>query len=122
MCIIAVEIAEVKIFGGLVLMILILFFLMRNTNPVYVDLVFAQYDNVQVEWIRAHTNDNDELSKGNEGADRLANMSIGGKGSILSTKLYLNVPFAKNDFAKKNLARWDKDKKKWYYTEDLDTE
>ena len=38
----------VKIFGGLVLMILILFFLMRNTNPVFVDLVFAQYDNVQV--------------------------------------------------------------------------
>ena len=38
----------VKIFGGLVFMILILFFLMRNTNPVYVDLVFAQYDNVQV--------------------------------------------------------------------------
>ena len=38
----------VKILGGLVLMILILFFLMRNTNPVYVDLVFAQYDNVQV--------------------------------------------------------------------------
>ena len=38
----------VKIFGGLVIMILILFFLMRNTNPVYVDLVFAQYDNVQV--------------------------------------------------------------------------
>ena len=38
----------VKIFGGLVFMILILFFLMRNTNPVFVDLVFAQYDNVQV--------------------------------------------------------------------------
>ena len=38
----------VKIFGGLVFMILILFFLMRNTNPVYVDLVFAQYENVQV--------------------------------------------------------------------------
>ena len=38
----------VKIFGGLVFMIIILFFLMRNTNPVYVDLVFAQYDNVQV--------------------------------------------------------------------------
>ena len=38
----------VKIFGGIVLMILILFFLMRNTNPVFVDLVFAQYDNLQV--------------------------------------------------------------------------
>ena len=83
--------------------------------------LYKQYENVQIEWIRAHTNDNDELSKGNEGADRLANMSIGGKGSILSTKLYLNVPFAKKDLAKKNGARWDKGKKKWYYTEDLDT-
>ena len=83
--------------------------------------LYKQYENVQVEWIRAHTNDNDELSKGNEGADRLANMSIGGKRSP-STKLYLNVPFAKKDLAKKNGARWDKDKKKWYYTEDLDTE
>ena len=83
--------------------------------------LYKQYENVQVEWIRAHTNNNDELSKGNEGADRLANMSIGGKGSP-STKLYLNVPFAKKDLAKKNGARWDKDKKKWYYTEDLDKE
>lgn len=38
----------VKIFGGLVIMILVLFFLMRNTNMVSVDLVFAQYENVQV--------------------------------------------------------------------------
>ena len=29
-------------------MILVLFFLMRNTNMVSVDLVFAQYENVQV--------------------------------------------------------------------------
>ena len=38
----------VKIFGGLVIMILVLFFLMRNTNMVSIDLVFAQYENVQV--------------------------------------------------------------------------
>tara|TARA_Y100000590_G_scaffold118306_1_gene135347 strand:+ start:6202 stop:6519 length:318 start_codon:yes stop_codon:yes gene_type:complete len=38
----------VKIFGGLVIMILVLFFLMQNTNMVSVDLVFAQYENVQV--------------------------------------------------------------------------
>lgn len=38
----------IKIFGGLVIMILVLFFLMRNTNMVSVDLVFAQYENVQV--------------------------------------------------------------------------
>ena len=80
--------------------------------------LYKKYENVQVKWIRAHTNNDDELSKGNEGADRLANMSIGGKG-ILSTKIYLNVPFAKKEFAKNNGARWDKDKKKWYYTEDL---
>ena len=85
--------------------------------------LYKQYENVQIEWIRAHTNNNDELSKGNEGADLLANMSIGGKGGESPLKkLYLNVPFAKKDLAKKNGARWDKDKKKWYYTEDLDTE
>ena len=38
----------VKIFGGLAIMILVLFFLMRNTNMVSVDLVFAQYESVQV--------------------------------------------------------------------------
>ncbi len=38
----------VKIFAGLVLMILVLFFLMQNTNQVSVDLIFAQYENVQV--------------------------------------------------------------------------
>ena len=38
----------VKIFGGLAIMILVLFFLMRNTKMVSVDLVFDQYESVQV--------------------------------------------------------------------------
>ena len=38
----------VKIFGGLVLVLLVLFFLMRNTDLVTVDLVFKEYPNVQV--------------------------------------------------------------------------
>tara|TARA_Y100001936_G_C16064865_1_gene666531 strand:+ start:1781 stop:2383 length:603 start_codon:yes stop_codon:yes gene_type:complete len=38
--------------------------------------LYKKYDNVKVEWIRAHTNLSDDLSKGNDGADRLANMSI----------------------------------------------
>jgi len=38
----------VKIFGGLVLVLLVLFFLMRNTDLVTVDLVFKVYPNVQV--------------------------------------------------------------------------
>ena len=38
----------VKIFGGLVLVLLALFFFMRNTDLVTVDLVFKEYPNVQV--------------------------------------------------------------------------
>ena len=38
--------------------------------------LYKQHDNVKIVWIRAHTNKNDTLSKGNEGADRLANLSI----------------------------------------------
>ena len=38
----------VKIFGGLIIMILVLYFLMQNTSLVSVDLIFVEYDNVQV--------------------------------------------------------------------------
>ncbi|MBC8345188.1 MAG: LapA family protein [Candidatus Marinimicrobia bacterium] len=41
----------VKIFAGLVVLILVLIFLMKNTNVVSVDLVFAQYENVQVAMV-----------------------------------------------------------------------
>lgn len=41
----------VKIFGGLIVIILVLFFLMRNTNTVSIDLVFAEYENVQVAMV-----------------------------------------------------------------------
>ena len=34
----------IKIFGGLVLVLLVLFFLMRNTDLVSVDLVFKEYN------------------------------------------------------------------------------
>ena len=38
----------VKVFGGLVIMILVLFFLMQNTNLVDVNLIFAKFSNVPV--------------------------------------------------------------------------
>ena len=41
----------VKIFAGLVVRILVLVFLMQNTKVVSVNLVFAQYENVQVAMI-----------------------------------------------------------------------
>ena len=40
-------------------------------------MLYKNFDNVKLEWIKAHTNQTDELSIGNEGADKLANMSIG---------------------------------------------
>jgi len=41
----------VKIFAGLVVLILVLVFLMQNTKVVSLNLVFAQYENVQVAMI-----------------------------------------------------------------------
>ena len=41
----------VNIFAGLVVLILVLVFLMQNTKVVSVNLVFAQYENVQVAMI-----------------------------------------------------------------------
>lgn len=41
----------VKIFTGLVVLILVLLFLLQNTKVVSVNLVFAQYENVQVAMI-----------------------------------------------------------------------
>ena len=41
----------IKIFAGLVVLILVLVFLMQNTKVVSVNLVFAQYENVQVAMI-----------------------------------------------------------------------
>ena len=38
--------------------------------------LYKQFDNKQLEWIKAHTNQTDELSIGNQGADQLANMSL----------------------------------------------
>jgi uncharacterized integral membrane protein len=41
----------VKIFSGLVVLVLVLVFLMQNTNMVSVDLIFAKYENVKVAMI-----------------------------------------------------------------------
>lgn len=73
----------------------------------------------------------DELSKGNECADKLANLSIKddieyntpiGKLINDNTKIYINVPYSNKEYAKQNGAKWDHNKKKWYYTDDLSNE
>jgi hypothetical protein len=37
-------------------------------------------------------------------------------------RFYINVPFSNKEYAKQNGAKWDNDKKKWYYTGDLSNE
>ncbi len=90
--------------------------------------LYKQYDDVKIVWIKAHTNKDDTLSKGNEGADRLANLSIEEEGCPYSkidkiiadnTKNYINVPFENKEFAKECGAKWDVNKKKWYYGSNL---
>jgi len=73
--------------------------------------------NIKLIHIKAHTSKQDTHSLGNEQADQLANAAIGI--STLnkkdeSKKIYLKVPFAKKDQAKKLGCRWDPDAKSWY--------
>ena len=104
----------------------------------HVDLIkkgyklFQKYNNVKLHHIKAHTGKEDELSKGNNEADKLANLSIEEdecpynidkltiKNDVINTdiknkKIYLNIPFDKKDNAKEYGARWDNNVKKWYY-------
>ena len=80
-----------------------------------------EYPNVSFEHIRAHTGLLDELSLGNEGADRLANEAIGlqscpyDKKGYKKQKYYLNIPYDRKDEGKKYGTKWDTKKKKWYY-------
>jgi ribonuclease HI len=72
--------------------------------------------NVQFIHIKAHTNNTDNHSIGNDNADKLANIAIGLESCPYekSIKIYLNIPFIKKDEIKKLGGRWDRDKKKWF--------
>ena len=87
--------------------------------------LFKNNLNVSIHHIRAHTGLTDELSLGNDGADRLANLAIG----VISRpykkdkkqKYYLNIPYSEKEVGKKLGAKWDSKKKKWFY-EGLNTD
>jgi len=83
-------------------------------------LLCKDYPNVKLEHIRAHTGLTDELSLGNEGADRMANEAIGLKScphtdKKQKQKYYLKIPFSEKEVGKKYGAKWEPKKKKWYY-------
>ena len=89
-----------------------------------VDLIKIGYqlmkDNphVTLKHIRAHTGLSDDYSLGNEGADRLANLAIGLHKCPYEDKrqkYYLNISYDQKDIGKTYGAKWDRQRKKWYY-------
>ena len=96
-----------------------------NLEIVQVAYIFSKdYKNINFKHIRAHTGLQDEHSIGNDNADRLANEAIGINYNKMSKgkkggkkRIYLKVPYDEKDEAKKMGARWDMNKKKWYYEE-----
>ena len=80
--------------------------------------LFLINPNVTIYHVKAHTGLSDDLSLGNEGADRLANEAIGHTSCPYENKkqkYYLNVPYADKEKAKSLGSKWDPKKKKWYY-------
>ena len=83
-------------------------------------LLCKEYPNVKLTHIKAHTGKLDILSLGNECADKLANEAIG-LYHISHNRFYLNISYENKEIGKKYGAKWDKNKKKWYY-EGLNTD
>ena len=87
-----------------------------------VNLIKSAYElmlknpNVSLKHIHAHTGLSDKNSLGNEGADRLANLSIGSNSCpYQKEKYYLNIPYSEKEIGKKYGTKWNPQKKKWYY-------
>ena len=84
--------------------------------------LYKNQKNIYFMHIKAHTENNDVHSKGNNGADKLANKAIGFEecpyNSDSFEKIYLDVPFSKKEEIKKMGGRWDMVLKKWYIFND----
>jgi ribonuclease HI len=83
---------------------------------------------IKLNHVDAHTNNTDEHSIGNKGADLLANLAIGqtscpyNNSSERDEKVYIDIPFSHKDIAKETGALWDIKKKSWYYKMSLDAQ
>lgn len=78
--------------------------------------IYKDNKNVEFMHIKAHTDNQDVHSIGNDGADRLANKAIGLDSCPYAgpEKIYLNVSYHEKDKVKALGGRWDPKKKKWY--------
>ena len=82
--------------------------------------IYKDYKNINFMHIKAHTDNKDIHSIGNDGADRLANKAIGLDSCPYTSpeKIYLNVSYHEKDKVKALGGRWDPKKKKWYIFDD----
>jgi ribonuclease HI len=88
-------------------------------NKELVKKVYEMYKdkpNIQFIHIKAHTNNTDNHSIGNDYADKFANQAIKSCNNNYDTtkKIYLIVPFIKKEEIKKLGGIWDINKKKWF--------
>jgi ribonuclease HI len=89
------------------------------------DLYKPYMNIINIYHVKAHTNLTDKHSIGNREADRLANMAICTeeemlfKETIHSNKNYINISYTYKDIIKKLGAKWDINKKKWYYDDNI---
>jgi|UniRef100_A0A6C0JV22 ribonuclease HI len=101
----------------------------NNKDPPNVELVkkahnlFKNLFNVRLIHINSHTNKQDIHSIGNEMADKLANEAIGINSCPYNDKKkFINISFGNKDMAKELGAKWDKNKKSWYYDDKISEE
>ena len=93
--------------------------------------LYCELSNVKFVHVDAHTGKQDEYSKGNAEADKLATQCLGlpeslglelpekkGYMKYIPNKVYLNVSYDQKDIAKQLDCKWDQKKKKWYMYED----
>ena len=89
-------------------------------NKALVKTAYEMYKdklNIKFIHIKAHTNNTDIHSFGNDNADKLANLAIGLESCPYENsikKIYLKVPFLKKDEIKKLGGKWDNNRKKWF--------
>jgi ribonuclease HI len=102
------------------------------------ELYHGNKKHIKIHHIKAHTNLSDKHSIGNSQADRLANLAVnpnfeerdedicGFKNlSVVvasSAKNFINVSYTYKDAVKKLGCKWDMNKKKWYYEDNISEE
>ena len=101
------------------------------------ELYHGNKKHIKLHHIKAHTNLSDKHSIGNSQADRLANLAVnpnfeerdedicGFKNlSIIAScaKNFISVSYTYKDAVKKLGCKWDMNKKKWYYEDNISEE